>query len=44
MASEKIGKVTDEQAIAWYETDADVWAVVVSPYVLIQDIKDVLHN
>lgn len=44
LASGKIGKVTDEQALAWYEVDADVWAVVVSPYVLIQEIKDVLHG
>jgi hypothetical protein len=40
----KIGKVTDEQALAWYAADADVWAVVVSPYVLIQEVKDVLHS
>jgi hypothetical protein len=40
----KIGKVTDEQALAWFEADADVWAVVVSPYVLIQEVKDVLHS
>ena len=35
----KIAKVTDDQALAWYEADADVWAVVVSPYVLIQENK-----
>ena len=35
----KIGKVTDEQALAWYAADAEVWAVVVSPYVLIQKEK-----
>lgn len=32
----QIGKVSDEQAMAWYESDAIVWAVVVSPYVLVQ--------
>lgn len=32
----KLGKVSDEQALAWFETDAIVWAVVVSPYVLVQ--------
>jgi hypothetical protein len=31
-----LGKVTDEQAAAWIETDAQVWAVVVSPWVLVQ--------
>jgi hypothetical protein len=40
LSAEKIGKVTDEQALAWYEADADVWAVVVSPYVLVQKTKD----
>ncbi|MFA6121831.1 MAG: DUF2288 domain-containing protein [Sideroxydans sp.] len=32
-----IGKVTDEQALAWYEADALLWAVVARPYVLVQD-------
>lgn len=32
----QLGKVTDEQALAWFEADAEVWAVVVSPYVLVQ--------
>jgi len=35
----KIGKVTDKQASTWYEADTEVWAVVVSPYVLIQELK-----
>ncbi len=36
MAEGKFGKVTDEQARAWYEADAVLWAVVVSPWVLVQ--------
>jgi hypothetical protein len=40
----KIGPVSDAQALAWYEADADVWAVVVSPYVLVQEVKNVLHR
>jgi hypothetical protein len=40
----KIGKVTDAQALAWYEADAELWAVVVSPYVLVQKVNDVLHS
>lgn len=36
MSAGQIGRVSDEQALAWYEADADVWAVVVSPYVLVQ--------
>jgi hypothetical protein len=35
----QIGKVTDEQALAWYEADALVWAVVVRPYVLVQSSR-----
>jgi len=36
MVAGKLGKVTDAQAAAWFETDALVWAVVVSPWVLVQ--------
>lgn len=32
-----VGKVTDEQAAAWLDSDADMWAVVVSPWVLVQE-------
>ncbi len=36
MEAGHVARVTDEQALAWYEADADMWAVVVSPYVLVQ--------
>lgn len=36
MGTGQVAKVSDEQAQAWYEADAEVWAVVVSPYVLVQ--------
>jgi len=36
LSSGRVGKVTDEQALAWFEADEEVWAVVVSPYVLVQ--------
>jgi hypothetical protein len=39
MESGQIGRVNDEQALAWYETDALVWAVVARPYVLVQSIN-----
>ncbi len=32
----QIARVSDEQALAWLESDATVWAVVVRPYVLVQ--------
>lgn len=34
----KLAHVSDEQASAWIETDALVWAVVVSPWVLVQPV------
>ena len=36
METGQIARVSDAQALAWYEADADVWAVVVRPYVLVQ--------
>ena len=33
-----IAKVTDEQAAAWYDADADMWAVVISQWVLVQRV------
>lgn len=44
LAQGKINHVSDDQALIWYESDAEVWAVVVSPYVLIQEMKNVLHS
>lgn len=36
IAAGQLGPVSDTQALAWFEADAEVWAVVVSPYVLVQ--------
>lgn len=36
LAAGIIGPVADAQAQAWYDADAMVWAVVVSPWVLVQ--------
>lgn len=41
MAAEKFDKVSDEQAAAWYAADVILWAVVVSPWVLVQPISQV---
>ncbi len=38
MAAAQFGKVTDEQARDWLETDALLWVVVVSPWVLVQPV------
>lgn len=40
----QVGKVSDTQAQTWFDADAEVWAVVVSPYVLVQEVKNVLHS
>ncbi|MFS2002134.1 DUF2288 domain-containing protein [Duganella sp. CT11-25] len=34
-----LGKVSDEQAQAWLEASAELWAVVVSPFILVQQEK-----
>jgi len=39
LAAGTIAKVSDELAAAWLAADLEVWAVVVSPWVLIQEIK-----
>ncbi len=39
MAAGQFGKVSDEQARSWLEADAMLWAVVVSPWVLVQPVK-----
>ena len=39
-----IGKVTDDQAAAWIDNDSEVWAVVVSPWVLIQEVRTVAEQ
>lgn len=42
MAAGQLTRVPDEQARQWVEADALVWAVVVSPWVLVQS-ADKLH-
>lgn len=37
----KLAKATDEQATAWLEADALLWAVVARPWVLVQENKPV---
>lgn len=39
IAEQQFGPVSDEQALAWVETDASVWAVVVKPWVLVQAVQ-----
>ncbi len=37
IAEHRIAAVHDEQALAWYEADAVLWAVVAPPWVLVQE-------
>ncbi len=44
MESGQVARVSDAQALAWYAADAEVWAVVVRPYVLVQEIRKTLDS
>lgn len=44
METGQIARVTDAQALAWYEADAEVWAVVARPYVLVQENRKKLAS
>lgn len=37
LENKQLGLVTDEQALRWFETDTEVWAVVVKPWILVQE-------
>ena len=39
----EIAAVSDEQALLWYETNANLWAVVTAPWVLVQQ-RDIQPN
>jgi len=38
LQSHQVALVSDQQALEWLEADADVWAVVVKPWILVQSI------
>ena len=40
VAQGRIVRATDEHAIRWQDTDPLFWAVVVAPWVLVQEISD----
>lgn len=39
----QVAGVSNEQAQAWYDQKADVWAVVVAPWVLVQAAQPTAH-
>jgi hypothetical protein len=38
-----LAPVSDEQARLWFDNDILVWAVVVKPWVLVQNLKDAIE-
>lgn len=40
MQSTQIAPVSNDQARTWYENDTIVWAVVVKPWVLVQEVTN----
>ena len=44
MDNDQLASVSDDQARYWIDSDATVWAVVVKPWVLVQDLKEHKHE
>lgn len=44
MADKQVGEVTPDEARHWYEQDSELWAVVVAPWVLVQDRTNHMLN
>ncbi len=40
LASGQVAQVSDKQALQWYESDAELWALVIKPWVLVQPVSD----
>lgn len=40
LGSGEVARVGDSQALSWLEQDALLWAVVVAPWVLVQEVSD----
>ena len=39
LADKTVFEVEDQQALDWYENNTEHWAVVIPPFVLVQEIK-----
>lgn len=40
LTENKVGPVSDKQALQWFENNVSVWAVVIKPWVLVQYKND----
>ena len=39
LASGQVAQVSDDQALAWYEADAELWTLVIKPWILVQAVS-----
>ncbi len=39
LEAQQIALVSDTQALRWFEENAELWAVVVKPWILVQEIQ-----
>lgn len=37
LENKQVALVSDEQALRWFEKDAQLWAVVIKPWILVQE-------
>ncbi len=44
MQAGQVTRVADVQAQMWFDADTEMWAVVVSPYVLVQESQQSLNS
>ena len=40
LASGQVAQVSDHQALAWFENDAELWTLVIKPWILVQEVSD----
>ncbi len=38
--ADQVTPVSDREALAWYEAEAELWAVVARPWVLVQEFRE----
>lgn len=38
--SAQVAQVTDEQALTWYESDTELWTLVIKPWILVQQASN----
>ena len=41
--TKKVAVVSDNQALEWFESNTELWAVVVKPFVLVQELSHSVH-